>query len=898
MTSVAADTRGWVLPVAESSIAVAGDVSVAHNVYTERSGAARCVPAAAGAWGLHALLAALADGGTPNFSLVPMQPPAPFASAAAPSSSSPPPVASPADVSVSYFAWKPDDAQRWRLSQLAGTSQPVDAVTPVPAAPPAANVLAIEDAAGSFRHRAGGWAKKLASADVAARWIVLRAAAPLAQGAAWHHLVADGSAARPWLVVLTTLDELRLHHARVSDGLSWEATAIELAAELRANPALAGLRRAAQVLVSIGCEGCVRMRRRADGGLVFTLTFDPHFMERDWAGARKLPCDAHGETACLAASVAAQLAAIRPRYPVDQGLHDAFDAAVDAALNLATAAGLEAMRTLRSEGHGAVGAGSPGFPYAAVATAMRKAAAKDASRPSFVVVDVPLDQRLDEERTQTHWRILEGLRPRAHVSPQPLHGIAKRVALFGPVCARVDAPLARFGKLLTADRDEIEALRNVRRLVNAYKGLKEASKPLCLAVFGPPGAGKSFGIKQIAAELFGDKPPFLEFNLSQFRGPDDLIGAFHQVRDKVLEGRIPTVFWDEFDSKEYQWLQYFLAPMQDGKFQQEQLTHNIGKCVFVFAGATSYDAQNFGPRKSDVKAWNDFALRKGPDFVSRINGSLNVLGPNRRQRMREDGAGWADDPHDICFPVRRGLLLRSMLGMRDDEPMQIDRGLLAALIETPRYTFGSRSFENVVAPLKGIGPIRRSALPADAVLQMHLGGGDGLLKFEEIMTRSQDFERLAEQLAPAIHRHYVQLADEKGWDVKYRCDFKELPVEMQAVNVAAARRIPAILELAGLFLARRTGPGDGTPKEVRDTIERLIDVLAKEEHDQWMENLKLNGWRHGKPRDDAQRIHPCLVKYDELDEEDREKDRNAVRQFPAIADRAGFKIIAERPKGE
>jgi len=46
-----------------------------------------------------------------------------------------------------------------------------------------------------------------------------------------------------------------------------------------------------------------------------------------------------------------------------------------------------------------------------------------------------------------------------------------------------------------------------------------------------------------------------------------LNGAFHQVRDLALSGRTPVVFWDEFDSRELLWLQYLLAPMQDGRFQ-------------------------------------------------------------------------------------------------------------------------------------------------------------------------------------------------------------------------------------------------------------------------------------------------------------------------------------------
>ena len=198
----------------------------------------------------------------------------------------------------------------------------------------------------------------------------------------------------------------------------------------------------------------------------------------------------------------------------------------------------------------------------------------------------------------TNWTMLSQA-AHADAFPGPLYGPARRLALLGPV-ALENVPCARFEKLLTMDRREIEALRSMRRLMLSYRNGGKQRQPLSLAVFGAPGSGKSFGLKQIAAGVFGKDNPVLEFNLSQFKGPDDLIGAYHQVRDQALAGYTPVVFWDEFDSAECKWLQFLLAPMQDGTFQDGQLSHSIGKSVFVFAGGTESRLCSFSVRPKNL----------------------------------------------------------------------------------------------------------------------------------------------------------------------------------------------------------------------------------------------------------------------------------------------------------
>jgi len=842
-----------------TKVSITGDFFVGHNIYADAARETRHERAAGGAWIVRRLLE--------EMKTLPK--------------AAPIEIIFPADdqdltrkTTTSHALWEPRAAvgpdgklaKLWRMSRSLGIGPAaLEAAEDIPRE---SDVIVIDDAAAGFRYqnRRCPWPDVTTGKGDKRPWLLLKTVAPLFQGRLWHELMgAEGLADR--LIVLLAISDLRREEVRVSRAISWERTAEELVRELKSNPGLAGLRRARNVLVSLDSEGCL-WTERAGNGWSFRLLFDPRHMEGEWATAERLDGEVHGDISCLTASLALELAEPQPN------------------MERALRAGLRGMRRQRQLGHGLVGDATPGMPYAELAKTILETKERDRE---FVSVNVPHDGQ--------RWHMLEGT---VEADDEPLYGIAKRVAIFGPN-ALVRAPFCRFGKLATADRDEIEALRNIRRLISDYSDDKNAAKPLALAVFGPPGAGKSFGIKQIAAEVLGAATPFLEFNLSQSRGMEDLIGAFHQVRDKVLEGKTPVVFWDEFDSRFYELLQFFLAPMQDGKFQEGQITHPLGKCVFVFAGATSYDMENFGPRKSDTQAYRQFVLRKGPDFISRISGYLNVLGPNRRQNLivprdqdSPETGGWVDDESDVCFPVRRALILRTLLGV-GDRRLDIDRGLLAALLETKSYKYGARSFEKAVAQLSrdhGTAA-RRGDLPTNEILALNV---DDVSQFLDIVTRAENFQQFTDKLAPAVHDIYRQLAKEEGWQFKYDMEFKDLPAEIKADNVAAAHRIPWILELAGLFLAPKEIKSESSDPRVGETLERLLNILAEEEHDLWVDVKRANGWRQGEKRDDNKLIHNCLVPYRDLRAEDQKKDQNSVCNFPRIVELAGFKIVVGKPK--
>jgi hypothetical protein len=56
----------------------------------------------------------------------------------------------------------------------------------------------------------------------------------------------------------------------------------------------------------------------------------------------------------------------------------------------------------------------------------------------------------------------------------------------------------------------------------------------------------------------------------------------------------------------------------------------------------------------------------------------------------------------------------------------------------------------------------------------------------------------------------------------------------------------------------------------------LTEELARNAHDLWAAGRIKEGWTWGPARDDAKRLHPCLVSYEELPESEKEYDRSAA----------------------
>jgi len=405
-------------------------------------------------------------------------------------------------------------------------------------------------------------------------------------------------------------------------------------------------------------------------------------------------------------------------------------------------------------------------------------------------------------------------------------------------------------------------------------------------------AGKSFAVKEIATGEFDEKC-WLEFNLSQFEDEHELIGAFHQVRDRALSRVMPVVFWDEFDAREHHWLRYLLAPMQDGRFQEGQVTHPIGHAIFVFAGGVSPSYQLFGPLGDTEDDRNRWRASKGRDFKSRLDAFYDVTGPNPRP---DDGK--TPGSFDIGYPLRRALMMRGKLAHDLDDVLPIDGGLANALLLAPEYIHGARSIDKLVKPLAPAPkePVRRSNLPPDEQIRMHTD----LDSFRRHLEQEAGFMNSGaiEELAEAIHASWPNFKEQPGVNKSayFNQEWEKLDEVAREDNRAAARRIPAVLALAGLALAGLGVSTDAAAEapsleELEKHLEHNLERLAEAEHDGWCDFRIRNGWRYDPERDDGEKRHPLLVPYDKLEEHVKDKDRDAVRNYPARVILADFRIV-------
>ena len=146
---------------------------------------------------------------------------------------------------------------------------------------------------------------------------------------------------------------------------------------------------------------------------------------------------------------------------------------------------------------------------------------------------------------------------------------------------------------------------------------------------------------------------------------------------------------------------------------------------------------------------------------------------------------------------------------------------------------------------------------------------------------------LVEQFARAIHRHYVDNCAARGDSPQVNPSmqpWEQLPDHLKRSNLAQARHIGSTLESIDCTVTPETRT---TPAFAFTADE--IELLARKEHERWMQERRDEGLVHGPERQGNQ--HPDLVDWQYLSPATQDKDRAAIRDLPDILAEAGFQII-------
>jgi RyR domain len=119
--------------------------------------------------------------------------------------------------------------------------------------------------------------------------------------------------------------------------------------------------------------------------------------------------------------------------------------------------------------------------------------------------------------------------------------------------------------------------------------------------------------------------------------------------------------------------------------------------------------------------------------------------------------------------------------------------------------------------------------------------------------------------------------------------WSRLPERLKEANRAFADRIGSKLEATGCALA--PDPLVGPDANGFSFSHEEVEELARLEHDAWCDALRMEGWRPGPGMDSDSKEHPMLVPWEQLSEEERNKDRDPVRALPTMLAAAGFEIL-------
>jgi hypothetical protein len=152
-----------------------------------------------------------------------------------------------------------------------------------------------------------------------------------------------------------------------------------------------------------------------------------------------------------------------------------------------------------------------------------------------------------------------------------------------------------------------------------------------------------------------------------------------------------------------------------------------------------------------------------------------------------------------------------------------------------------------------------------------------------------------EILAHAIHEEYVRHMKEQGFTPQTNpsmVPWEELSESLKESNRAQAEHIRVKLETIGCDIALSTD----WDAPLFEFLPKEVELLAEMEHGRWIEERLSKGWKYNPTRDDKAKTHPYLVPWNELPDNEKDKDRELVRHLPTFLVKVRFQVYRMRIK--
>jgi hypothetical protein len=164
------------------------------------------------------------------------------------------------------------------------------------------------------------------------------------------------------------------------------------------------------------------------------------------------------------------------------------------------------------------------------------------------------------------------------------------------------------------------------------------------------------------------------------------------------------------------------------------------------------------------------------------------------------------------------------------------------------------------------------------------------LVLEEVCNTKLLYEQPRDILAKAFHENYLENRISGGKPADADQTMVSWGILSSNVKIKNYQQVDNLLKITNEFgfkislLIDWDAPSKIFPNE-------LVERMAEREHDLWMANYLQEGWKYQSgEKDFSTKTHPALREWNELPDQERQKNRDFVRNIPKLLAKAGYQL--------